>query len=95
MLGLDEQGREVLSYLPGGRSAFPGHGRRGCTPTRRLWTSAIGSAATTTRRRTSFRELAAAGDPLFTRLVRDGVIDGLDRALAELTETAATFQHTD
>jgi hypothetical protein len=55
----------------------------------------MGSAATTTRRRTSFRELAAAGDPVFTRLVRDGVIDGLDRAMAELTETAATFQHTD
>jgi len=30
------------------------------------------------------RELAAAGDPLFRRLVDDGVIDGLDRALAEL-----------
>ena len=30
------------------------------------------------------RELAAAGDPLFRRLVDDGVIDGLDRAMAEL-----------
>ncbi|MHB8449665.1 MAG: aminoglycoside phosphotransferase/kinase family protein [Mycobacteriales bacterium] len=30
------------------------------------------------------RELAASGDPLFTRLVADGVIDGLDRALVQL-----------
>lgn len=40
------------------------------------------------------RELAAAGDPLFARLVRDGVIDGLDRALAELAENAADFEET-
>jgi len=40
------------------------------------------------------RELAAAGDPLFTRLVQDGVIDGLDRAMAELAENAATFEDT-
>jgi hypothetical protein len=31
---------------------------------------------------------------VFTRLVRDGVIDGLDRAMTVLTETAATFQDT-
>ena len=37
------------------------------------------------------RELAAAGDPLFARLVRDGAIDGLDRAMAELARDAATF----
>lgn len=37
------------------------------------------------------RELAAAGDPLFTRLVKDGVIDGLDRALAGLREDAESF----
>jgi len=30
------------------------------------------------------RERAEAGDPLFRRLVDDGVIDGLDRALGEL-----------
>jgi Ser/Thr protein kinase RdoA (MazF antagonist) len=42
----------------------------------------------------SLRELAAAGDPLFTRLVQDGVIDGLDRAMAELAENAATFEDT-
>ena len=40
----------------------------------------------------SLRELAAAGDPLFARLVRDGVIDGLDRAMTELAESAATFE---
>lgn len=38
------------------------------------------------------RELAAAGDPLFARLVADGVIEGLDRALAQLREDAATFE---
>lgn len=32
------------------------------------------------------RELAAAGDPLFTRLVDLGVIDGLDRALQQLED---------
>lgn len=37
------------------------------------------------------RELAAAGDPLFTRLVASGVIDGLDRALAELRRDASLF----
>ena len=37
------------------------------------------------------RELAAAGDPLFSRLVDDGVIDGLDRALVQLDQDAATF----
>jgi hypothetical protein len=42
----------------------------------------------------SLRELAAAGDPLFTRLVRDGVIDGLDRAMTELDECAATSVDT-
>jgi hypothetical protein len=40
----------------------------------------------------SLRELAAAGDPLFARLVRDGVIDGLDQAMTELAESAATFE---
>lgn len=40
------------------------------------------------------RELAAAGDPLFTRLVDDGVIDGLDRALAQLGQDAATLDTT-
>jgi hypothetical protein len=38
------------------------------------------------------RDLAAAGDPLFTRLVADGVIDGLDRALDELQKDAATLE---
>ncbi len=38
------------------------------------------------------RELAATGDPLFTRLVQDGVIDGLDRAMAQLRQDAATFE---
>ena len=33
------------------------------------------------------RELAATGDPVFTRLLRQGVCDDLDRALTEL----ATF----
>ena len=37
------------------------------------------------------RELADAGDPLFIRLVDDGVIDGLDRALAELETDGPTF----
>lgn len=41
----------------------------------------------------SLRKLAAGGDPLFSRLVHDGVIDGLDRAMAELN--AATFEDTD
>ncbi len=40
----------------------------------------------------SLRELAAAGDPLFTRLVQDGVINGLDRAMTELAASAATFE---
>ena len=40
------------------------------------------------------RELAAAGDPLFTRLVNDGVIDGLDRAMAQLSQDGATFGTT-
>ena len=39
----------------------------------------------------SLRELAAAGDPLFARLMRNGVIDGLDRAMTELAENAAAF----
>jgi hypothetical protein len=42
----------------------------------------------------SLRDLAAAGDPLFTRLVNAGVTDGLDRALAQLAENAATFEET-
>jgi hypothetical protein len=31
---------------------------------------------------------------LFARLVSDGVIDGLDRAMAELAEGAAAFEDT-
>ena len=42
----------------------------------------------------SLRELAAGADPLFTRLVHDGVIDGLDRAMTELAESAAAFEDT-
>jgi hypothetical protein len=42
----------------------------------------------------SLRDLAAAGDPLFTRLVNGGIIDGLDRALAQLAESAANFEET-
>ena len=42
----------------------------------------------------SLRELAAGGDPLFTQLVHDGVIDGLDQAMTELTESAAAFEDT-
>lgn len=38
------------------------------------------------------RGLAAAGDPLFARLVDDGVIDNLDRALVELAQDAAFFK---
>ena len=38
------------------------------------------------------RALARAGDPLFTRLTRDGVIDGLDRALAQLRQDAPSFE---
>jgi hypothetical protein len=34
------------------------------------------------------RELAGAGDPLFTRLVDGGVLDALDRALSQLDEDA-------
>jgi hypothetical protein len=41
----------------------------------------------------SLRELATAGDPLFARMVTDGVIDGLDQAMTELAESAATFQN--
>jgi hypothetical protein len=41
---------------------------------------------------TSLRELAAGGDPLFTRLVREGVVDGLDRAISELPASAADFE---
>lgn len=37
------------------------------------------------------RELAAAGDPLFSRLVDSGVIDDLDRALAELSQDAPSL----
>lgn len=37
------------------------------------------------------RELASAGDPLFTRLVDLGVVDGLDRALAQLEDDATDF----
>jgi len=40
----------------------------------------------------SLRELAAEGDPLFARLVAEGVVDGLDRAIAELADGAASFQ---
>jgi len=36
----------------------------------------------------SLRKLAAAGDPLFTRLVDDGVIDGLDRAWSSFEKTS-------
>ncbi len=43
----------------------------------------------------SLRELAAAGDPLFTRLVDDGVVDGLDRALAQLEEDAPALCTTE
>jgi len=42
----------------------------------------------------SLRELAAGGDPLFTRLVHDGVIDGLDQAMTELAESPAAFEDT-
>jgi len=42
----------------------------------------------------SLRELAAGGDPLFTRLVHDGVIDGLDQAMTELAESTAAFEDT-
>ena len=38
------------------------------------------------------RELATAGDPLLRRLVDDGVIDGLDRAMAQLDHDAAAFR---
>jgi aminoglycoside phosphotransferase (APT) family kinase protein len=37
------------------------------------------------------RERAEAGDPLFSRLVVDGVIDGLDRALDELAHDRPDF----
>lgn len=37
------------------------------------------------------RKLAAAGDPLFIRLVELGVISGLDRALVQLAEDATGF----
>jgi len=37
------------------------------------------------------RALATAGDPVFTRLVADGAIDGLDRALSQLREDASDF----
>ncbi len=68
VLGLDEQGREVLSYLPGETV--------GISRPRPAWVH-TGEA------------LVDVGHWL------DGVIDGLDRAMAELTETAATFQDTD
>ena len=42
----------------------------------------------------SLRELAAAGDPLFARLVNGGAIDGLDRAKVQLAESASTFAET-
>ena len=42
---------------------------------------------------TSLRELAAAGDPLFARLVREGVVDGLDRAVAELPDSVESFEN--
>lgn len=38
------------------------------------------------------RKLATAGDPLFNRLVELGVIDGLDRALAQLEEDSTDFE---
>lgn len=40
------------------------------------------------------RELAAAGRPLFTRLVKGGVIDGLDGALVRLREDVGTLTTT-
>lgn len=40
------------------------------------------------------RELAAAGDPLFARLVDGGVIDNLDLAMDELRRDASTFETT-
>jgi len=42
---------------------------------------------------TSLRDLAAAGDPLFARLVREGVVDGLDRAVAELPDSVESFEN--
>jgi hypothetical protein len=38
------------------------------------------------------RELAAAGDPLFIRLVQEGAIDGLNQATAELADNAAVYE---
>jgi hypothetical protein len=61
------------------------------------YTGSVNTVLETVRRRIhdharTLRELAAAGDPLFARLVSDGVIDGLDRAMTELAESAATFE---
>jgi hypothetical protein len=38
------------------------------------------------------RELAATGDPVFIRLLDNGVVDSLDRALVELDHDTALFQ---
>jgi hypothetical protein len=40
---------------------------------------------------TGLQELADAGDPLFARIVSNGVIDNLHRALAELADDAPRF----
>ena len=42
---------------------------------------------------TSLRELAEGGDPLFARLVREGVVDGLDRAMAEMPASVEEFRN--
>ena len=57
------------------------------------WTGTIGEFLDIVRARicahaAGVRGLAATGDPLFTRLVAQGVADDLDLALAELNEFA-------
>jgi hypothetical protein len=60
------------------------------------WTGDVATVLDAVRQRVTdhadgLRRLAADGDPLFRRLVDDGVLDSLDRALAQLEQDRPAF----
>jgi aminoglycoside phosphotransferase (APT) family kinase protein len=83
-----------------GREGFTGFGSRPAQLRRFLteygWTGTTGEFLDVTHARIrahadGVRGRAATGDPLFTRLVEQGVPDNLDTALAELEENRITL----
>jgi hypothetical protein len=97
-LGTDRQGREMLTFLAVTREGFTEFGRRPQRLRRFLdeygWTAnAAGFLDVVCGRvRThaaTIRRLAAAGDPVFTRMVERGDVGSLDVALAELDQIRA------